>query len=212
MLKRLSILLSLAVAPLCALPVDCADVSTVEDLLNANPLGGCRMEQLIFSSFTYTGDVLPRRVIAVAQASEGEAENTYGFYFAPKATYKWRRNFTLGYALTLLPTTPDASIRSSLEQANFGTGAQNAASLISTKTPAGAVHPVNRTHATDVRSFDRTLELTSRTEVFIPTGGLVASIQEDYTISTPEPSHLLAAGMFLAALLARRRFRARSGD
>ncbi len=207
MLKRLSILLSLAAAPLCALPVDCADISTVEDLLNANASGGCQLEQFVFSNFTYTGDVLPRRVIAVAQASEAEAEHTYGFYFAPKATYKWRRNFILGYTVTLLPSASDASIDSSLVQANFGTGAQNPASLISTKTPAGAVHALDRAHTTDVRFFERTLGLTSLTEVYIPAGGLVASIQEDYTISTPEPSHFLAAGMFLAALIARLRFR-----
>ncbi len=162
------------------------------------------MQDLVFSNFTYTGDVLPRRVIAAAQASEEDTDHTYGFYFAPKASYKWRANFTLGYTVTLLPT-PYANIVNSLEQVNFGASGQNTASLVSTKSPVGIVHTLNRTHATDVQRFDGALGLISLTEVFIPAGGLVSSIQEDYTVSTPEPSHFLAAGLFLAMLTARRR-------
>lgn len=200
------LLLQLLLAgPALAMPVPCQTLVTFQDYLDQSPSGGCYIADKLFTGFAYAGggaitaeDV---RVIALQFTAPGfEADS---LLFMPIGAGTWTSSFSIGYKIEIDPPAPGTSITAASLFGNFGPPGNPA--FASSVKSNGATLEIGLGIATDSAAFAGVQSLESSTEVTIPTGGLLISLEERYeqtSLPVPEPATtwlMLAGGLLLLA-------------
>jgi hypothetical protein len=197
-----------------AVPIDCRTMFRMDQYLAQSLDGGCFVQDKLFTDFFYTGggsataaDVLVDTVFAVLPG-----QDIHGFVITTMgAEPVWTTSFSWGYTITIFPPNPLLVITSAKLQGNFGNIPPNPAMAVSTKTN-GLVQDVFLGDETEIDTFTGVTTLGSRTDVTIPTGGFLISLEETYTqqlIPEPAAATLLGIGLVALGIVARRRSRSR---
>lgn len=221
MMKRLAIggagaalLVVVSASPAEAVPVDCTTLSTLQSYIDQNAGGGCFVQDKLFSNFTYTGGgpVTAALVDVDATFNVLPGQDIHGFVFTPLtsvgANGVWTSNFTLGYTMAVIPPS-SFLIVAAKEQINTGVGGTNVTAQ-STKTPGGVINVAGLVNppgeSVSIALIPPSALLTSFTNVTFGAGGILASLEEDYTQAViPEPTTLVLLGSGLIGVGTRLR-------
>jgi hypothetical protein len=177
---------------LSATPVDCSSLSNFQQYLDQSALGGCFVQDKLFTDFTYTGGgtETASAVKVTATLAVIPGIDIHGFTFVPDQV--WSSSFSLGYTISVMTPGSGVNIVAALDQINLGP-LGNATTAISTKGN-GAVYNLDMSTLTQSSGFAPVSSLSSFTQVTVPTGAFLISLEEQYTQtveSVPEPGTLL---------------------
>jgi hypothetical protein len=191
---------------LAALPVDCTSLTNLQQYLNQSALGGCIVQDKLFTNFTYTGGgaETASKVNVLATLSVLPDIDVHGFTFTPASV--WTTGFTLGYTISVHPPSAGVAIFAVSDQINLGP-LVNATTAVSTKSN-GVVFNLSQANSTLSATFADVASLSSSTRVTIPRNGYLISLGEQYVeMQIPEPVTWSVAGLGLLGLLGFRRIR-----
>lgn len=175
-----------------ATPVDCTSLSNLQQYVDQSALGGCFVQDKLFTGFTYTGGGAETAadVKVAATLSTLPGIDIHGFTFVPDLV--WTADFTVGYTISVMQPNSGVSIVAALDQINLGP-LGNATTAVSTKGN-GQVYDLSASGLTQSSAFTGVSSLSSMTQVTIPSGAFLISLEEQYTQtveSIPEPGTLL---------------------
>jgi len=184
----------------------------MQDYISQSASGGCFVQDKLFTDFSYTGGggLTPSLVKVDTIFSALPGQDIHGFLVSPvQGQPVWTVGFGLGYTIAVSPPVPGVLINSAKLQLNLGNLPPNPATGVSTKSN-GAIQSVSFGDESETDIFAGVTSLTSSTNVSIPAGGFVASLEETYTqqvqVVVPEAgTSFLIGGGFLALALIRRR-------
>ncbi|HEX8985929.1 MAG TPA: hypothetical protein VF767_10865 [Bryobacteraceae bacterium] len=191
-----------------AAPIDCNSMSNLQQYLDQSALGGCMVQDKLFTNFTYAGGGTESasQVSVSATLASVPGIDIHGFTFVPKAV--WTSDFTIGYTIGVIPPSGSVIV-AALDQINVGP-LSNAASVVSTKGN-GQVYTLDQTAGVTQSSlFAPVTSLSSSTTATIPAGAFLISLEEQYTQrlgpEVPEPATvtMLAGGLLGLLLIGRR--------
>ncbi|HVX67735.1 MAG TPA: PEP-CTERM sorting domain-containing protein [Bryobacteraceae bacterium] len=175
-----------------ATPVDCTTLSNLQQYVDQSALGGCFVQDKLFTGFTYTGGGAETAsdVKVSATLSTLPGIDIHGFTLVPDLV--WTADFTVGYTISVMTPNSGVSIVAALDQINLGP-LGNATTAVSTKSN-GEVYNLNQSALTQSSGFSGVNSLSSMTSVTIPEGSFLISLEEQYTQTVeniPEPGTLL---------------------
>ncbi len=204
-----TLLLGCSVLSIQAAPIGCDSLSNLQQYIDQSALGGCFVQDKLFTNFTYSGggSQAASNVQVTATLSELPGIDVHGFTFVPQRV--WTSGFTLGYTTTVMNPASGTMIVAALDQINLGP-VVNAATATSTKSN-GVVYDLGQgPGVTQTSSFPGVTSLGSSTTVSVPSGSFVISLGEQYTQqlgNVPEPATfgLIGAGLIGLMLVRRKR-------
>ena len=201
-----------------ASPIDCASLTTLNQLIAANAGGGCYSQDKIFSNFDYSGagsltnPASTVRLTLVFQPGPGN-QDVRGWSFNP--TTAWGASFTLAYDVTVCTSVAQGCVQPSIGGAINGSLDQ----MNTGRTPNGTVMTDTQSvgnmtlfgtsvlNETAQLNFSPVLSVhTSSTSTFSG-GSLMSSYEQDFfETSLPEPAtyFMLAGGLMLLGLASKR--------
>ncbi len=193
--------------PMSAAPINCNNLTTLQQYIDQSAQGGCVVQDKLFTDFTYTGGgtETASNVSVTATLSMIPGIDIHGFTFVPAQV--WTTGFTVGYTVSVLEPTTNA-ITAALDQINLGP-VLNGTTAVSTKSN-GQVYNLSQSNLTVATVFPAVTAITSSTAVTIPTGSFLISLEEQYTQTlgqVPEPATfaLIAGGLIGLRFLRRRK-------
>jgi hypothetical protein len=205
----------LSAAPLCT------DATVIQNLGDLIANGGCTIQDKIFtfdaSSYSGGGSVTADDVGVQVVFNNIPDADVHGWVFTPSGS--WTTDFTISYAISVLPAFPDVSIRSTKLQINAGNTPGAPATTVNLTENGGALPPLAASFITagdesDLATYAPVNTVSVVNSATIPGGKVLLSLENDFgevtATTVPEPATAtLFGGALIALSLLVRRYTAR---